>query len=399
MEQEVLKNLSLKNDSKIILVVIDGLGGLPNQEGKSELEVADTPNLDRLARDSICGLTYPLGRGIIPGSGPAHLALFGYDPFKYQIGRGLLAALGINFPLREGDLTARANFATIDEKEIIIDRRAGRIKSEENAKLCELLKGIKIEETEILVAPIKEYRFLVVFRGGDLEDGLSESDPQKNGLKALKIKETDSRSSYSAYVANRFVEIAKERLKESFPANMILLRGFAKNIKIPDMKEVYKLNPCALATYPMYKGLARLVGMEVVDCGESLEEQIEALKEKYKDYDFFYFHIKKSDSFGEDGNFREKVSIIERFDQLLPEILELNPEVLVITGDHSTPSLLRSHSWHSLPILIRSKYARIDKVDRFSESSCINGGLGIFNSIEIMPLAMAHALKLAKFGA
>lgn len=399
MSQEIIRKISFKNEAKIIMLVVDGLGGIPNSTGKTELETAHTPNLDQLVKKSICGLSYPLSLGITPGSGPAHLALFGYDPFKYEIGRGLLAALGVNFPLEPNDLAARGNFATIDEQGIIMDRRAGRISTETNVKLCELLQNINIKETKVLVTPEKEHRFLVIFRGGDLVDKLSESDPQKVGLSALEVMPLNPTAKYTSEVINEFIKIAQERLKGSYPANMILLRGFANNIKLPTMQEVYKLNPCAIATYPMYKGLARLVGMAVLDTGEALEDQIKTLEENYQNYDFFYFHVKKTDSYGEDGNFNQKVAVIEKIDSLLPNILNLNPEVLIVTGDHSTPSVLLSHSWHSVPTLIYSKNVRYDQVDKFSESSCNFGGLGKFKALEIMPLALANALKLAKFGA
>ncbi|MDI6785663.1 MAG: 2,3-bisphosphoglycerate-independent phosphoglycerate mutase [bacterium] len=399
MNQEIIKKLSLKNDAKIIMVVIDGLGGIPGKDGKTELETAQTPNIDQLAKKSICGLSYPLSISITPGSGPAHLALFGYDPFKYEIGRGLLEALGVDFSLESGDLAARGNFATINEEGSITDRRAGRISTENNAKICKLLQGITIKEIKVIVSPIKEHRFLIVFRGTGLIDKISESDPQKVGLPALEVRSLDPKADYTAEIVNRFVEIAKERLKEAYPANMVLLRGFASNIKLPTMQEIYKLNPCAIATYPMYKGIARLVGMEAIESGETLEDQIKVLRENYQNYDFFYLHIKKTDSYGEDGNFDKKVAVIEEFDSLLPKILNIEPEVIVVTGDHSTPSMLLGHSWHSVPTLIYSKYVRCDQVNKFSENSCISGGLGKFKALEIMPLALANALKLAKFGA
>lgn len=399
MLQEIIKKLSLKNEAKIILIVIDGLGGIPNAEGKTELETAWTPNLDQLAQKSICGLTYPLSMGITPGSGPAHLALFGYNPFKYEIGRGILEALGTDFPLESNDLAARGNFATINQEGIIVDRRAGRISTEINLEVCKLLQGITIKGVKVFVTAVKEHRFLVVFRGDNLMEKVSESDPQKTGLSALEVRPLDSTAKYTAEVINEFVKIAKERLRDSYPANMVLLRGFANNIKLPSLQEVYKLNPAAIAIYHMYKGLARLVGMKILDSGETLEDQIKTLEKNLAIYDFFYFHFKKTDSFGEDGNFSQKVTMIEKIDSLLPKILNLNPEVLVITGDHSTPAILSGHSWHSVPILIHSKTTRRDGVDKFSESSCIFGGLGKFEAINVMPLALAHALKLSKFGA
>jgi len=404
---ELIKSISQKNDKKILLVVIDGLGGIPNPEtGKTELETAKTPNLNKLARKSICGLTIPVDYGITPGSGPAHLSLFGYDPIKYQIGRGVLEALGIGIELGKNDLSARANFATINHSTgLITDRRAGRIPTEKNQEICKILqeKIKEIDGTKILIKSGKGHRFVVVFTGENLSENITENDPQKENNPPKKIfpSNASSDAERTAKIINKFLEKAVEIIKEHHPANYILLRGFSKYPDIPQMQEIYKLTPAAIATYPMYRGLAQLVGMRILKTGEKTEDEIITLKQEYNNYDFFYIHIKETDAYGEDGNFSAKVRKIEEIDKIIPEFLSLKPDVLVITGDHSTPSVLHGHSWHPVPFLLYSNYTSgIEKnIKKFCERECLNGSLGIFPAINAMPLAMANALKLAKFGA
>jgi len=397
---KIIKDLSTKTDSKILFIVLDGLSGIQSfKSGKTELEEARIPNLDSLAKDSVCGMSVPVSHGITPGSGPSHLSLFGYDPLKYEVGRGILEALGINFPLEPSDVAFRINFATVDDKGIITDRRAGRISSEKCRELCEELDKIKIKGVEVFVRAVKEHRAAMVLRGKGLAGNLTDTDPQKVGLKTKKVEALDKESKKTAELANEFIEKAKEILKKHHPANMLMLRGASGYEKFPSMQEIYKLNPAAIATYPMYRGIVRLLGMEVLDAGETFDDEIKTLKENYSKYDFFYFHYKKTDSTGEDGNFDEKVKALETFDEKLPEIISLNPDVIVLTGDHSTPSMLKSHSWHPVPVLIFSKYCRKDEVNSFNETACLKGGLGIIHATDIMPLALANALKLLKFGA
>lgn len=402
--QEIIHQLVNKTSSKIVLLVIDGLGGLPNKiTNKTELETANIPNLNMLAIKSACGLIEPIGAGITPGSGPAHLALFGYNPLKYNLGRGLLSALGVDFNLTTNDLAVRGNFATIDEQGKIIDRRAGRIKTEENQKLCKVLEEIKIDNIEIFVRTEREHRFVIIFRGDNLFEEVTDSDPQKIGLNPLKILPMRKEAEYTAQLLNNFVMQAKIKLSKFTPANMVLLRGYGKYTKIPSFEESYKLKAAAIAGYPMYRGLAKLVGMEVLKTGETIKEEFETLKENFNNYvnnyDFFYVHIKKTDSFGEDGDFDKKVEIIEETDRLLPMIIELNPDCLIITGDHSTPSICKAHSWHPVPILIYSPYCRLSKIKQFSEKECVYGELGKFSAQTVMSLALAHSNKLNKFGA
>jgi 2,3-bisphosphoglycerate-independent phosphoglycerate mutase len=397
--QEQIRNLARQTPSKIILLVLDGLGGLPKPDtGKTELETANLPNFNELARKSICGLSEPVGPGITSGSAPGHTALFGYDPFSVNIGRGVLEAVGIDFPIEPDDLLARGNFCTVDKNGIITDRRAGRIPTELNASLCPLL-AMKIEDIQVLTAPVKEYRFVICFRGAGLRDNVSETDPQREGLSPTQVTALSAGAIKTANIANQFVERAKKILSDKHPANMLLLRGFSRKPDLLSMGSIYKLKPAAIATYPMYRGLARLVGMDILSTGSSFADEIKTLKENYNDYDFFFVHVKTLDAAGEDGDFDRKVRTLEELDKNLPELLSLKPDVLVVTGDHSTPAMLKGHSWHTVPTILYSQYCRPDKVAEFSESALLQGGLGIFPATQIMPLAMANALKLNKYGA
>ncbi len=396
----ILQELKNTNDKKIVLLVMDGLGGLPMENGgKTELESAKTPNLDALAKLSECGLQTPLGIGITPGSAPGHLALFGYNPFDYPIGRGVVAAMGINFPMKAGDVAARINFATRDDNGNITDRRAGRIPTEKCAELCELLKGISIEGIEVSVRPVKDYRAVAVFRGDGLSDKVADTDPQKTGVKSLDPKATEPSGEKMAKVAMEFVKQANEILKDQHPANTVLMRGFAELPHIPSMNELYGLNPLALAVYPDYKGVSRLVGMKVIEGLNNLNEQADALKREWNNYDFFYVHHKYTDSKGEDGNFDAKVAEIEKVDAFLPSILELNPDVLIVTGDHSTPAYMKSHSGHPVPFMVYSELTRPDDVSEFGERACAKGLWGIIEGIMLIRIALSYAGKLKKFGA
>jgi len=392
--------MSRSTPAKIVLLVLDGLGGLPDPEtGKTELETAKTPNLDALAASGVCGFSDPVGPGITPGSAPGHLALFGYDPVNSNIGRGVLEAVGIDFDLQPKDVAVRGNFCTVDEAGLISNRRAGRISTEKCAELCQLLDGLVINNVNIIVRPVRDHRFTAVFRGNGLSTGVSDSDPQQVGVAPNLITASSPADEKIARVANQFVAQAKLVLADHHPANMVLLRGFSQRPHFPTMADIYKLKPAAIASYPMYRGLARLVGMDVLEAGTSIEEEFRTLAQNYGDYDFFFVHVKGTDSAGEDGDFDRKVRTIEQVDRALPEITDLQPDVLVVTGDHSTPALLKAHSWHPVPVLLYSKWCRTDRVSEFSESACVQGGLGRFPATQIMPLAMANALKLTKFGA
>lgn len=400
IDMNILKEISRATPSKIVLVVIDGLGGLPHPEtGRTELETARTPNLDRLSQRAACGLIEVVAPGITPGSAPGHLALFGYDPIRFSIGRGVLEALGIDFQLLEGDVAARGNFCTVDEKGVVIDRRAGRITTAMCTELCHLLQEIRFEGTELFVLPVMEHRFAVVFRGEGLEADLGGSDPQLEGLSPRPIVAQAKASEKLADIVQGFVSRSAELLAEHHPANMILLRGFSRRPALPSMAEAFKLKAAAIVAYPMYRGLAKLAGMTVLDTGATLEDELATLKEHYERYDFFFLHIKKADTAGEDGDFGKKVKVIEEIDSVLPEIIGLNPEVIVVTGDHSTPSVMKSHSWHPVPLLVASPWCRPVPGSRFTEHDCAKGELGRFPATQTIPLALAHALKLDRFGA
>jgi len=403
--QEFIRRLVVKNDKKIVLLVMDGLGGIQHPElKKTELEIARHDHLDALASKSECGFHYPVDIGITPGSGPAHLGIFGYDPMKYEIGRGLLDSLGIDFEFQKGDLAARGNFATQSSEGIITDRRAGRIASEASAKLCKILDGVEIDGVKVFVLPVKEHRFAVVFRPlseeKKLKDHLSDSDPQKEGLKNLEVKALTSESEFAALIANKFIKYADEKLKNSSPANAVLLRGFANMVDIPPFSEVFGMRALCIAVYPMYKGLSRLVGMDVAKGCDTIISEFDTLKKNYDKYDFFFIHIKNTDSAGEDGDFSRKVKAIEDVDLLIPDLLLLKPDVLIVTGDHSTPCAMKSHSWHPVPLMIHSINARYNPdIKRFTEREFIKGTLGQIPARVIITLAMSAAQKLAKFGA
>lgn len=397
---ELMRRLAIEGSSKILLLVLDGLGGLPlTPDGLTELEAAQTPNLDALAARSICGMGTPVGPGISPGSGPGHLALFGYDPLRYEIGRGVLEALGIGFDLQPDDMAARGNFCTLDSQGLITDRRAGRIPTEVGARLCKRLRQIRLPDVETIVEPVKEYRFILVLRGEGLHDGLTETDPQQVGKPPLPVKPLRPEATRAAELLNQWMAEARSLLAGEHPANGCNLRGIAKDPGLPQMPDVYKLRCGAIATYPMYRGVAKLAGMEILPTGDTIEGEVETLKQHWADYDFFFFHVKKTDSRGEDGDFEGKVKVIEHFDAVLPDILTLQPDVIIVTGDHSTPAAWKAHSWHELPVLLWSKFIRRDGVTEYGERPCMAGGLGHIRHTDLMPLAMAYAGRLKKFGA
>jgi 2,3-bisphosphoglycerate-independent phosphoglycerate mutase len=402
MDPKILKELVIPGAAKIVFLILDGLGGIQMEEkGGTELQIARTPNLDRLAETSSCGLLDPVGPGITPGSGPAHFALFGYDPFEYNIGRGILEATGIDFPLTERDVVARMNFATIDQAGRVVDRRAGRIATEINQRICrKLSQELQVGEgVKVMVEPVKEHRAILVLRGEGLRGEIEDTDPEREGVPPLDPKAAVPEAERTASLVGKIVAQTGKILSAEPKANMVLLRGFAKHTQYPSMKERYGLHSLAIATYPMYRGISRLVGMTVLSEVHNLKEEFQALTDHFSDYDFFYLHVKQTDSRGEDGNFDAKVAVIEEVDQYLPQVLALKPDVLVVTGDHSTPAKMAGHSWHPLPLILHSKYCLIDAVKKFDEVSCLGGALGRMRSVDLMPLALANARRLSKFGA
>jgi 2,3-bisphosphoglycerate-independent phosphoglycerate mutase len=403
VDLDLARQLAIPNDTKILLVVIDGLGGLPHAETRrSELEAANTPHLDRLAGESSCGLTIPVGYGITPGSGPGHLALFGYDPLRYTVGRGVLEALGIDFDLQPSDVAARGNFCTLDGEGRIIDRRAGRIATEEMAKLCDELRRIELPGVQVFVEPVREHRFVLVLRPEGrtkLSDQVADTDPQREGATPLPARALDAKAKATAALVDSFAEQARTMLADKEPANGLTLRGFASQPTMPSFPEVFGLRAGAIAVYPMYRGLAKLVGMTVLKTGSMFDDEIATLREHWNDFDFLFIHYKPADSAGEDGDFERKMQALEDFDHALPQLIELKPDVLMIAGDHSTPAVVAGHSWHAVPFLLHADSARQDHVDSFDEQSCRLGSLGVFPAVEVMALAMAHAQRFAKYGA
>ncbi len=406
--QEVIKKLLQKNDTKIVFVVLDGVGGLP-QSGKTELEAANTPNLDALAQNSACGQHLPVAYGITPGSGAAHLGLFGYDPLKYEIGRGVLEALGLGLYLTPNDLAIRGNFATVEyegDTPIITDRRAGRVPTQESigivSRITEEIR--EIDCVKVNMASGMEHRSAIVLSFpepiGEGGDSIHDTDPQLEGRSPIIATGDNREAEKVAKVIAKFVDQVAEIIRDEERANYLLLRGIATHPNLASYSEAYGLNAACIATYPMYRGVAKLVGMEVLEVEDySIKAEIDTLKRDFDKHDFFYFHVKKTDSYGEDGNFQGKVGVIEEFDSFVPDILELNPDVIVVTGDHSTPASMKAHSWHPVPILINAKNVRAEGAQGFGESDCLKGELGTFRAADLMTLVLAHAGRLQKYGA
>ncbi len=397
--------LTLKTNAKIVLIVLDGLGDLATREQNylTPLEAATTPNLDKLAKDSAQGRMIPAAPGITPGSGPGHLGLFGYDPLEFQVGRGVIEALGLGVELKPGDVCARANFATLNEKGIVTDRRAGRIATEICEKLCAKLaaKIQKIGDTEVIIKAGKEHRFVVVFRGKGLEGPLTDADPNREGFAIPTVRPRDENNAGQKKMAaliGDFYKAALPVLTGEKPANGFLMRGIAHQPHIPLFEERYKLKPACLAVYPMYKGLAQLVGMKKIEA-QTIQQQFELYLSEYDNFDFFFIHYKYTDKAGEDGDFNAKMKAIEYFDAALPIFLRKKPDVLAVTGDHSTPVAVKGHSWHPQPVLLHSAFSGSDKLERFTETGANLGSLGIFESRYLIRLMQANARMFDKFGA
>lgn len=400
MDTELLRSLATPASTKVLLCVVDGLGGMPDPETRrTELESANINNLDRLAEDSITGLSMPVGYGITPGSGPGHLALFGYDPLRFEVGRGVLEALGIDFDLQKTDLAARGNFCTVDDNGLITDRRAGRLPTADMIPLAEMLAEITIPGVEVIIKPVVDYRFVLILRAEGLDDALSQTDPEREGVAPPPTRALRPGSERAADLVNEFIAKAMEKLKGQPRGNAVLLRGFAKWPELPPLPEVTQMRAGAFAVYPMYRGLAKLVGMDVQPGGGTPQSQLDHMKSRWNDFDFFFYHFKKADSAGEDGNYRAKVAALEEFDALVPQLRELGADVMMVAGDHSTPSQMASHSWHPVPFMLWSKGAVGDPVDEFHENACRQGALGVFPAKEALSLAMANAGRLMKFGA
>jgi 2,3-bisphosphoglycerate-independent phosphoglycerate mutase len=398
---EVLKSLAVENQTKMILLVLDGLGGLPGKDGLTELEKAVTPNLDELAETGETGLLEIVDTGITPGSGPGHLGLFGYDPFEFTIGRGILEALGVGAEVSKGDICARGNFATWNGEDVITDRRAGRIDTETSGELVNKLSDSisEIDGVRVRFYPGLEHRFVVVLSGEGLSENVSDADPQVEGKPMKWSEATAYDGKKTSDVVNTLIREVRKVLSGESRANGCLLRGFSGVPDIPGMRDLYKIHPLAVASYPMYRGLARLVGMDVSEPARDLKDLVEIVEAQWDAHDYFFVHVKYTDSKGEDGDFDAKVDVIEQVDRILPSLLELCPEVIAITGDHSTPAALSAHSWHPSPLVFKSSWVRPDGSKTFGERACAKGSLGIMPASKLMGLMLAHARRLSKYGA
>jgi 2,3-bisphosphoglycerate-independent phosphoglycerate mutase len=403
---KVYAQLQVKSGAKLALLVLDGLGDLATREQGylTPLEAARTPHLDALSKDSAQGRMIPVAPGITPGSGPGHLGLFGYDPLEFEVGRGVIEALGLGVSLKGGDVAIRGNFCSLDDKGLVTDRRAGRIPTDKCEALCAILSSRirKIGDTEVIIQPGKEHRFVIILRGEGLEGPLSDTDPGREGEPIAPARPQDPRSAKQKKTATVIAELYKQALpllKGEHPANGFLLRGIAHQPDIPTFEQRYGLRAAALAVYPMYKGLAQLVGMEKIEGPQTISEQFQRYLDLYDDFDFFFIHYKYTDKAGEDGDFQAKIRAIEEFDLALPTFLQKRPDVIAITGDHSTPCAVRGHSWHPQPVLLNSPYSGWDKLDRFTETGANLGSLGVFESKFLIRLMQANARMFAKFGA
>ncbi|MBM4411075.1 MAG: 2,3-bisphosphoglycerate-independent phosphoglycerate mutase [Chloroflexi bacterium] len=399
MELDLIRRLSQPADTKVILCVLDGLGGMPGPRGRTELEEARTTHLDRLVSDGCVGRTLPVGYGITPGSGPGHMALFGYDPLAFEIGRGALESTGIGFEIGPDDITARGNLCTLDTEGRITDRRAGRLPTEQTRAICEQLQTITLPGVETFVQVVQDQRFILVLRGPGLSDQITETDPQREGVPPIVCSAITPDGDRIAALVREWVTRATAMLAAQERANGVLLRGWSGRPKVPPFPELWKLRAAAVTVYPMYRGVARLVGMDALDGGHDIHEQIAAIRAHWDEYDFFFLHYKYTDSAGEDGDFRRKCDAIEAFDQAVPELVALKPDVLVVTGDHSTPALMAAHSFHPVPVLVWGQNVRRDHLHHFNEVSAREGELGMFPAKEVLPIAFGHAGRLAKFGA
>jgi 2,3-bisphosphoglycerate-independent phosphoglycerate mutase len=399
MELDLIRRLSQPADTKVVLCVLDGLGGSQGPRGRTELEEANLVQLDRLAEAGCLGRTLPVGYGITPGSGPGHLALFSYDPIAFEIGRGALETTGIGFDLGPHDVAARGNLCDLDAEGMITDRRAGRLPTEETTQVCEQLRQIQFPGVEIFVEPVQDQRFVLILRGEGLGDQIAETDPQREGVPPHEAVATAPEGERSAQIVRDWVARAREILGGRERGNGVLLRGWSKRPDMPPFPEIWKLRAAAVTVYPMYRGVAKLCGMNSIEGAHTIAEQFELVKQHWDDYDFFFVHYKYTDSAGEDGDFRRKVDAINQFDAALPALLALKPDVIVVTGDHSTPATMAQHSWHSVPLLLWGRDVRSDGSHQFSEPACIHGELGQFPAKEVLPIAFAHAGRLAKYGA
>jgi 2,3-bisphosphoglycerate-independent phosphoglycerate mutase len=403
MCEELVKRREIPvSGKKLVLLVLDGLGDIRAEENgfRTPLEEAQTPNMDALAGKSALGRIIPVDYGITPGSGPAHLGLFGYDPREVEIGRGVMEVVGMGMDLQPGDIAARANFCTVQDG-TITDRRAGRPETEVSAEKIKLLQEhiSRIDDVEIIMQAGKGHRFGIILRGPGLVGGVTDTDPHENGEPIAECKAIEPAAQKTADIVNKFQKQAVEVLTGGEPINAMLMRGISNPPDIASLQERFGLRCGAIATYPMYRGLASLVGMDLLATGQTAEDTFGTYLEQRENYDYFFIHYKPTDEAGEDGAHDRKLQAIETLDAALPMLLEDNPEVLAITGDHSTPCPMELHSWHPVPLLLHSPRCGADGIMKFGETACNGGSLGIFRAMYLLPLMLANAQFLDKYGA
>jgi 2,3-bisphosphoglycerate-independent phosphoglycerate mutase len=405
LNKTLLPQIARRTDSRIVFIVLDGLGGVLG-EAPTALQASKHPNLDALASRSALGRHIAVAHGVTGGSGPGHFAIFGYDPLGLDVGRGLLEALGVGVDVRPGDVAIRGNYCTVDDQGILVDRRAGRIPTDQSAALTAMLATAmeQIEGARVEMHPGLQHRFAAVLRGTDLGADVADTDPQVKGVPPLLARARHARSGKTARIANAIVERAREVLGDRDVANSILLRGFSSRPDVLTLAELALLRPCAIAAYPAYRGVAAILGMDLIDGvgpTSSIADEVDALERVWNDgYDFFFLHVEATDSAGVDGDEERKGRVIEDFDAQLARIVALEPDVIVVTGEHSTPGPLAGHSWHPVPLLISGPWTESKGAARFDEVSCHEGRLGCaFPAPAILRMAMAQAGKLAKYGA
>lgn len=421
---ELALDLSGRDDAegghKVVLLILDGVGDvITRDQPRTPLDRAVTPNLDALAARSALGRIVPVAQGVTPGSGPGHLALFGYDPAapETDIGRGVLEALGVGMDVGRGDVLARGNFATADAAGELTDRRAGRPSNDENrrlvAKMQESLdgEGLGGEEQEGVEARLhagEGHRFVLRLRGDGLSAELRDTDPQATGVPPKPPAADGDSPSREARrtvgLVQRVVAAMERALADEEKANRALLRGFSSLPHLAPMNELYRLRCGAFAGYPLYRGVASVCGMDVVECGKGMGEVVDAVARHWEDFDYFFLHLKKPDMAGEDGDADAKARAIEAADAEIPRLMGLGsgghgPAALAITGDHSTPAPMAAHSWHPVPLLLHSRNCFVDEARRFTELEAIRGHVGTIPSMHLMGLLLANAGRLAKYGA
>ena len=402
--QRLLARLAQPADSRIVLLVLDGVGDLrTGNQPRTALGAARLPNFDALAARSALGRLVPVAQGVTPGSGPGHLSLFGYDPAapESDFGRGVLEALGLNLDMDGDDVAVRGNFASLDGDGNLTDRRAGRIPTEEGRRVCEKIRAALagLENPRFEIHPGEAYRFVLLLRGDGLSPAIADTDPQKTGVPPLAPRALAPEAEATLERLLPAMERMAEAIADEPRANGFLLRGFSQLPRLPRMDDLYKMRLGAFAGYPLYRGVARACGMEVVPCAKHFAEMVPTLEESWDRFDFFFVHVKQTDQAGEDGDLAAKVAVLEQVDEALPALLDLGPDVIAVTGDHSTPAPLAYHSWHPVPLLLHSERCYVDDSREFTEDACTTGHIGTIPSSHLMGLLLANAGRLAKYGA